>query len=64
MQDKLRYTKDERMANEIMQVLSRLRMRTAAAVGTGTSAEIGEISHTMSHSVTHNVYIYICACDT
>lgn len=33
-------TKDERVANEIMEVLRRIRMR-AAAEGAGVSAELG-----------------------
>ncbi|CAM9449712.1 unnamed protein product, partial [Hapterophycus canaliculatus] len=39
LEDKLRVTQDERMANEIMEVLRRLRMRSASE-GTGDPAEI------------------------
>lgn len=41
VQDKLRVTQDERLANEIMEVLRRVRMRSASE-GTGDPAEISE----------------------
>lgn len=43
LQERLRVTHDERMANEIMEVLRRVRMR-AAQEEKGESQEIGELS--------------------
>lgn len=46
-QERLRVTRDERMANEIMEVLRVVRMK-AAGEGKGESSEIGEFFYNSS----------------